>query len=335
MRGAKCMVSMWNSMWNMWNSMCQVHGEHVDGSARPLVRAKREDWCTQTTHGFPASVASSLTRLHISAKITPSLAQPQVLLSSFVLGSKNLPSRRTSHCYAQVSPWHWLARTFLGQFGRSQKYDLHTSCSLAVQVRVLDGLSQAVCNLRRGTSSIDLFKITLTRRISNLRRRNLAYSWSIVDQVFHSLKNLQSEASFWSVDAQAFENRGQNTQFEASCSQLRHSCCHSCHSCSQLRSVPGQSMENIAQEFGNLNQNINLCPAGETLAMVFVLSCYRRQFDFFLVILALFYIDRLFSNYCSSRVDKPALLIIWLLFSFASDTNCHTKTRLKIRPKMR
>ena len=193
MRGAKCMVSMWNSM---WNSMCQVHGEHVDGSARPLVRAKREDWCTQTTHGFPASVASSLTRLHISAKITPSLAQPQVLLSSFVLGSKNLPSRRTSHCYAQVSPWHWLARTFLGQFGRSQKYDLHTSCSLAVQVRVLDGLSQAVCNLRRGTSSIDLFKITLTRRISNLRRRNLAYLWSIVDQMFHSHKNLQSEAVF-------------------------------------------------------------------------------------------------------------------------------------------
>ena len=48
-------------------------------------------------------------------------------------------------------------------------------------------------------------------------------------------------------------------------------------SCSQLRSVPGQSMENIAQEFGNSNQNINLCPAGETLAMVFVLSCYRRK----------------------------------------------------------
>ena len=41
-----------------------------------------------------------------------------------------------------------------------------------------------------------------------------------------------------------------------------------------------------------------------------VLLSSQSQFDFSLVILALFYIDRLFSNYCSSRVDKPALLII-------------------------
>ena len=93
--------------------------------------AKREDWCRRRPHGFHhGTVASSLTRLHISAKITPWLAPPASYCCSHCFG-KMLSESGTGGALRtamHVSPWQRLGRpAFWRILAARAKCDLHTN----------------------------------------------------------------------------------------------------------------------------------------------------------------------------------------------------------------